>query len=138
MNKTADKPVVKRRLFSFFGLGKKKEPKFVPESDTTAFTEEKGEKIIKSMTDAYQMVQNASPKVAKTDKQKYMDASTEDTSNTDKRVQHVKSGFDRVQECLEEDTVTFKEYAIDDGEKDSTYAYVTPSNLDKTIYLGVA
>ncbi len=36
-----------------------------------------------------------------------MDASTVDTSNAGKRVQHVKSGFNKVQECLEEDTVTF-------------------------------
>ena len=140
MNKTANQPVVQRHLFSFLGLGKQKEPEFVPESDTTAFTEKKGEKIIKSMTDAYQMVQNASSKVDKTDKryQKYMDAGTEDTANIDKRVQHVKSGFDKVQKCLEEDTVTFKEYAINDGEEDSTYAYVIPSNQDKTIYLGGA
>jgi len=142
MSVPATQPVIQRNLFSFLGLGRQeREPDFVPQSDTTAITKKNGsEKIVKAMTQAYKMVKKAEAKISIEDARykEFMDSGKIDKANADNRVNHVKAGFEKIKNCLEKDTVTFKNYALKDGEEASTYAYVIPANQDRSIYLGGA
>ncbi|MCF8298617.1 MAG: DUF4157 domain-containing protein [Saprospiraceae bacterium] len=132
--------------FSFFGLfggnkgkdkGKDKEEEYKPKLDTKDFPK-KAENLHKSMVGAYNMTKKAKGNISKTNKKykQWMDSGAVDTGETDTRVEHVKEGFNKVEKCLKEDEITFKKYALNDGEEDETYAYVDTSNDDKDIFLG--
>lgn len=131
--------VAQRHIFSFLGLGKKKDPELVPKSDTSAFTNKEGEKIVKAITAAYQMVVKAEGKINKTNSgyKKFMDSGETNPAGTDARVQHVQDGFKKINTNLKNDEHTFKKYALKDGEEKGTYAYVTGSDTG-SIYLGGA
>lgn len=116
-------------------------PEFTPAHTDDEFAKKRQKKqIAASLTEAYKMVGRVKGNINKDNKvyKKWMDAGKVDTTNTDKRVAHVKDGFDKIEQVLEKETINMKEYALNDGEKSSTYAYVEPSEADHNIYLGGA
>jgi len=140
INSGTSSKVVQRNLFSFLGLSKEKDPDFVPKSDTTAFTPEKAEEIKSGMKEAFSMAIKAKSKINKNDERfkLFMDSGTIDTDNANKRVKHVKAGFDKILKTLKKDTLTFEKYALDDGEEEDTFAYVHSGANERKIYLGGA
>lgn len=124
-------------------LRKKTKP-FVPKHNSDAFSKKKQQKSLhKSMVAAYQMTTKALTKIDSKNRtyKRWMDAGKTDTSKTESRVLHVKDGFEKIQKCLKEDEITFKDYALADGEKDTTYAYILSSEKGtelRNIFIGGA
>jgi Lysine-specific metallo-endopeptidase len=116
-------------------------PDFTPAHTDDEFKKKKQKnQISASLTEAFKMVGRAKANISKDNKvyKTWMDAGKTDTANTDKRVAHVKDGMQKIEHVLEKETVHMKEYALNDGEKRSTYAYVDPDEADHNIYLGGA
>ena len=121
---------------------KKGKPRnFVPKHNSDDFESKKEKrKLAKATKQAYRMAKKAKSNVSKDNKtyKTWMDTGESDTENAEQRVSHVKSGMDAITSTLEEDLITFKKYGLDDGQEESTYAYVYPSEEEHNIYLGGA
>jgi Lysine-specific metallo-endopeptidase len=116
-------------------------PDFTPAHTDDEFAKKQQKsQISASLTEAFKMINRAKANVGKDNKvfKTWMDAGKVDNANVDKRVAHVKDGVDKIETVLEKETVHMKEYALNDGEEKSTYAYVDPSEADHNIYLGGA
>lgn len=100
----------------------------------------KKKQITASVTEAYNMIERAKGNVSKDSKvyKRWMDAGKADTGNTEARVSHVKDGVDKIAHVLKEEEIILKKYELNDGEEDSTYAYVYNEEEEHNIYLGGA
>lgn len=127
-------------------------PEFIPKHTDNEFTQKaQKEKIAASLAEAYKMVGRAKSKISKDNElyKTWMDAGNAPsnlfsrvyewiTDASSSRIAHVKKGFDKIEAVLEKETVHFKDYAINDGKKDTTYAYVYKKEKLHNIYLGGA
>lgn len=118
----------------------KKGKEVVPDFDASAFSPKEVKQIRKAMIASYTMTNKAISKVDKNGShyKRWMDSGKVDPANADARATHVKTGLESVEKCLREDEITMKDYELTDGEKDTTFAYVMPSEIDNNIYLGGA
>jgi len=119
----------------------------VPRYDATAFDKAPQlKKIRASVIQALKITKAALARVKLGDSayKTWMDkAATSKASDAAvlKRVAHVRTGLEKVQRCLEGDTVVFKRWDLpedDDTREADTYAYVYTAEKENNIYLGGA
>ncbi|TNF38588.1 MAG: DUF4157 domain-containing protein [Deltaproteobacteria bacterium] len=140
--------------WSIFGGGKgksskkeetKKPEEKTPKHDATAFEKAPQLKKIKeSIIQALKITKAALAHVKKGDSayQTWMDKKAKSSATdgaVDTRIASVKSGFEKIQKCLEEDTVIFKKWDLPTTHKlkeDTTFGYVRKAETDNNIYLG--
>jgi hypothetical protein len=127
--------------------GFSKTPDVVPEHDATDFKDNKDLKKIKaSVAHALAMAKKALTKISKDNSlyQKYIDKGAGKAkddpakSAADARVDKVKSGFEKIVECLEDDKVIFKKWESTEPDEEDTFAYVRKGEAENNIYLGGA
>ncbi len=121
-------------------LAKTGDMKFDPKADASAFSKVRAKVILKAITAGYEMTNKAIAKTSKDNAtyKSFIDAGTADPGGVDGRVTKVKTGLGQIKTYLEERETTFSKYALDDGERDETYAYVQPADGKDEIFVGGA
>ncbi|HRE88510.1 MAG TPA: M35 family metallopeptidase [Myxococcota bacterium] len=135
-----DKPSKK---WLFGGKKGKDKEKPTPKHDSSGFSDKEKKQIAKACVAALPMVTKALARIGKGHGhyRTWMDDSAKSDATDgaiDTRIDHVRSGLEKVKQCLENDEIKFKKYALNDGEEDETYAYVVRSEAENNIYLGGA
>lgn len=122
-----------------------KEEGHYPEHETEKgkFTKEQKRQIKESMAQAYRLALLARDNVSDTNPlyRKWLDGKTTGFLNTFRRkwrLNKVKKIFSKMVTFLIKEKTIFKDYELDDGEKDTTFAYVYTKSKLRNIYLGGA